>query len=131
MWYGLVNPATGDLASVGTEAMFAGGAPPPAGQQYTSGDASFDVIEFGATAPDWATLVWEAATRSVKPRPAPVLISRLDDVEAWLLADPDFAAAWAAMNATRKAQIRNGWRRVLARLIGGQQWRQEDEQVEI
>ena len=129
MWYGLVNQTTNDLASVGTEAMFEGKVYP--GTTYTSGAQTFDVITFGETAPDWATLTWDAPTRSIKPRPAPVLISRLDDVEQWLLSDPDFLFAWNNLSATRKARLRDGWRRVVAKLLGGQVWRGESEEVEI
>lgn len=127
MWYGLVNPETGDLASVGTESMFEGGIVPGLGEQYQG----YNVIVFGETAPNWSMLTWDVPTQSVVPRPAPVIISRLDDIEQWLLADPDFILMWNALNQTRKTQLRNGWRRVMARLLGQQQWRGESEDVEL
>lgn len=126
-WYGLVEPTSGDLVSVGTESMFEGGVVPAQGAQYQG----FDVLSFGETGPNWATLQWDAPTRTVKPRPAPVIISRLDDIEAWLQADPDWLLAWNSMNATRKTQIRTGLRRILAKVLGPQQFRGESETVEI
>jgi hypothetical protein len=123
-WYGLVRPATGDLASVGTEAMFPDG-------DLNAFVGVYDVVSFGETPPNWAVKIWIAATRSLLDRPPPVLISRLDDIEAWLIADPDFALAWNSLNATRKTQVRTGLRRVMAKILGGQEWRQENDTVEL
>jgi hypothetical protein len=126
-WYGLVNATTGDLVSVGTETMFEGGTAPQSGTQYQG----YDVLEFGETGPNWSTLQWQPSTRTVVPRPAPVLISRLDDIEAWLQADPDWLAVWNTLSQARRTQIRTGLRRILNRVMGPQQWRGESETVEL
>lgn len=123
-WYGLVNPANGDLISVGSAAMFDGGV-------VVDPYLGYSVITFGADAPDFAAKVWNTVTRLMVDRPAPILISRLDDIDAWLLADTDFALMWGAINATRRTQLRAGWRRVMAKVLGGQVWRGESESVEI
>lgn len=125
MWYGLVA-ADGDLVSIGTEAMFEGGIRPE-GSTY----ANCDIIEFGNQSPNFSQKIWDKNLRALVNRPAPILISRLDDIESWLLADPDFQAMWSGLNATRRQQLRNGWRRVIARLLGANQWRGESDEVEI
>lgn len=123
-WYGLINEETGDLASVGTESMFEGGV-------VVNPYQGFTVITFGETGPDWASLKWDAPTRSVVPRPAPVLISRIDDIETWLMADADFRAVWDSLTAARKTRLRNGWQRIVRKLIGENEWRGESDQVEL
>lgn len=123
-WYGLVQPATGDLVSVGTEAMFPEG-------NLNAFAGIYDVVPFGQTQPDFAAKLWSAALRSLIDRPPPVLVSRLDDVEAWLQADPDWTAVWTSLNTARRAQIRLGFRRILQRLLGAQVNRQTDEAAEI
>lgn len=122
-WYGLVD-SSGDLVSVGTASMFEGGV-------VTDPYLGYSVVTFGANSPDFSVKVWNKASKALVDRPVPLLISRLDDIEAWLMADPDFSVMFNALNTTRKTQCRNGWRRVMARLLGGQQWRDESESVEI
>ena len=124
MWYGLVDPATGELKSVGTIAMFPDG-------NLNAFDGIYDVIEFGETAPNFATHLWSTVLRQLVVRPAPIIVSRLDDFEAWLLADPDFLVVWNALNATRKAQVRLGLRRILTRMLGAQATRHESEPPEL
>ena len=124
MWYGLVEPTTGELKSVGTIAMFPDG-------NLNAFDGIYDVIEFGTTAPNFATHLWSMALRALIDRPAPVLVSRLDDFETWLLSDPDFLVVWNALNATRKAQVRLGIRRILTRMLGTQVNRHESETPEL
>jgi hypothetical protein len=124
MWYGLVDPATGELKSVGTEAMFPDG-------NLDAFAGVYDVHAFGANQPDFATHRWSETTRTLEPRPAPVLVDRLDDIEQWLMADPDFAAAWQSMNQTQRTAIRTGIRRVLVRVAGGRRYRQTDEPAEL
>lgn len=123
-WYGLVSPQSGDLVSVGTEAMFPDG-------NINAYTGVYDVVTFGASAPDFAISLWNATTRAFVPRPVPILISRLDDIQAWLQADPDWLAVWNSLTAARKTQIRTGFRRVLAKVLDARQWRQEDEAVEL
>jgi hypothetical protein len=124
MWYGLVDPATGALISVGTIGMFPDG-------NLDAFDGIYDVHEFGLVAPNFATHLWSTTLRQLATRPAPVIVSRLDDFEAWLLSDPDFLLAWNALNATRKAQVRLGMRRILTRMLGSQVNRQQEETPEI
>lgn len=124
MWYGLVQPATGELVSVGTIAMFPDG-------NLNAFDGVYDVVEFGATQPNFALKLWSAALLALIDRPPPVLVSRLDDVEAWLLADTDFLLVWNNINATRRNQLRIGIRRIVQRLLGPQVNRAPEEAPEI
>lgn len=81
--------------------------------------------------PDWTVKAWNPSQKALYDRPVPILIDRLDDIEARFLADADFAAVWGALNATRKQQLRDGIKRVLASIVGGRRFRQENEQVEL
>lgn len=123
-WYGLVEPATGDLKSVGTVSMFPDG-------NLDAFDGVYDVHVFGETQPDFATKIWSLALRSLVDRPPPVIVSRLDDIEAWLLADDDFLLVWNNINATRRSQLRIGIRRIVQRLLGAQVNRRQEEPVEV
>ncbi len=123
-WYGLVDPATGELKSVGTAAMFPDG-------NLTAFAGIYDVVVFGEAQPDLGAKLWSLNLRTLIDRPPPVLVSRLDDVETWLLADPDWQAVWATLNATRRAQIRIGFRRIVQRLLGAQVNRSQDETPEL
>ena len=125
-YYGLVDPQTGDLTSVGTEAMFEGGVRPE-GNIY----ANCEIIDFGSQSPNFQLKVWDRVGKVMRDRPAPIIISRLDDFQQRLLNDPDFSTAWAALNATRRQQIRDGFRRVLAQMLGSQQFRGESDEVEL
>jgi hypothetical protein len=123
-WYGLVDSATGDLVSVGTEAMFPDG-------NINAYQGVYDRVDFGASAPDFAISLWNPTTRAFVPRPVPILISRLDDIQTWLQSDPDWLAVWNTLTTARKTQIRTGFRRVLAKVLDARQWRSEDETVEL
>jgi hypothetical protein len=81
--------------------------------------------------PDWTVKAWNPAIKQLYDRPLPILIDRLDDIEARFLADADFSAVWNSLNATRKTQLRTGIMRVLASLIGVRRFRQENEAVEL
>jgi hypothetical protein len=118
MWNFFINKETGDLVSEGENV------PPGINTDI------YEVRDVGER-PDWTTKVWDPATKQLVDRPVPILIDRLDDIQARFLADPDFAAVWATLNATRKTQLRTGIMRVLAQLIGSRRWRQEDEPVEV
>lgn len=124
-YYGLVDEQ-GDLVSVGTEAMFEGGVRPE-GNTY----ANFEIVDFGAVGPNFALKVWARAGKRLVDRPAPIIISRLDDFQQRLLNDPDFSVVWTALNATRKQQLRDGLRRVLGQMLGPQQFRGESDDVEL
>lgn len=125
-YFGLIDPQTGDLVSTGTESMFDGGVRPE-GSTY----ANYEIIDFGPQGPNFALKVWERAGKRLVDRPVPIVISRLDDIETRLLNDSEFSVMWASLNATRKAQLRNGWRRVVGQLLGGYQFRDESEKVEL
>ncbi len=123
-WYGLVDPSSGNLVSVGTEAMFPDG-------NLNAFVGTYDTHVFGADRPEFSQSIWDKALRDLVPRPAPVWLSRIDDIEAWLTSDPDFLLAWNTLNATRKSQIRTGIRRIMKRLLGDRELRQESEPVEV
>lgn len=68
--------------------------------------------------PDLSVVVWDEAARDFIPRPAKVLIDRLED----LLADPrfaDFQNLWQSLNASRRQQVRDA----LILLLGRRRWR--------
>ena len=117
-WQALVDWATGDLVSVGTVLA------PDAAER-------FQVILLGDERPDREAVVWDRAERSFVARPAPVLLDRLDDVEARLQADPDFRAVWDGLSAARKTQVRSGIRAVLTALLGARRFRREGDPVEV
>jgi hypothetical protein len=83
-----------------------------------------------AERPNWTVQTWDRLTRAITNRPIPILVDRLDDIQARFLADPDFAAVWGSLNATRRTQLRTGIMRVLASLIGVRRFRSEDDTVE-
>lgn len=118
LWQGLVDKQTGELRSVGT---------------VLADDAAsrFDVVDLGDAPPDFAVVDWDAPTRTLKPRPAPVLLDRLDDIEVWLQVNTDFQAVWGTLSAARKTQIRTGIRAVLVRALGARRFRQTDERAEV
>lgn len=117
-WFLFVLKSNGDLVSEGSMV--------PAGL-----DTDVYEVQEHAERPDWTVKAWNPATKVLFDRPLPILIDRLDDIEARFLADADFAAVWAALNVTRRTQLRTGIMRVLAALIGARRFRQEDERVEI
>lgn len=123
-WYGLVQPTSGDLVSVGTESMFPDG-------NIDAFTGVYDRVDFGAVAPDFAVNLWNPTTRALIPRPAPILVDRLNDIEAVLLADADWVAVWNALSTVRKTQIRTGFRRVLAFFLGGARFRGESDGIEL
>lgn len=124
MWYGLIEPGSGSLVSVGTESMFPGG-------DIDAFIGVFDRHTFGETRPDFALYIWNPASRALVERPIPLLISRLDDIEAWLAADPDWVAGWQSMTPEMRQKVRQGLRKILNRLLGPQQWREQHEDVEL
>lgn len=117
-WYFFVNQQTGDLVSEGSVV--------PEGIDT----AAYEVRDVGAR-PDWTVKAWNPATKALFDRPLPILIDRLDDIQARFLADPDFAAVWATLNATRRTQIRTGIQRVLASMLRSLRFRGESEEAEV
>ncbi len=117
-WWFFINKANGDLVSEGSTV--------PAGIDTTVYEVR-DVVD----RPDWTVKQWNPTTKTLFDRPLPILIDRLDDVQARFLNDPDFAAVWATLNATRKAQLKTGIMRVLAQFIGARRFRQESDPVEV
>lgn len=117
-WFFFIRNENGDLVSEGSVV-------PPG-----IDTAVYEVRDVGER-PDWTVKVWNPATKQLFDRPLPILIDRLNDIEARFLADVDFAAVWGALNATRRTQLRTGIMRVLAALIGVRRFRQENEAVEL
>ena len=117
-WYLIINNATGDVVSEGSES--------PEGIDTQV----YEVRDVGAR-PDWQAKAWNPQTKQVFDRPLPILIDRLDDIQARFLNDPDFSAVWATLNATRKQQLKTGIMRVLGQLIGVRRFRQENEAAEL
>lgn len=117
-WYFFINKANGDLVSEGSTV--------PEGIDTNV----YEVRDVGER-PNWTVKAWNPSQKVIFDRPLPILIDRLDDIEARFLADPDFAAVWGALNATRKQQLRTGLMRILASFIGARRFRQEDERVEL
>jgi hypothetical protein len=116
-WFLFIRKSDGDLVSEGSVV--------PEGIDTEA----YEVRDVGMR-PDWTVRAWNPATRQLFDRPLPILIDRLDDIQARFLADPDFAAVWGSLNAARRTQLRTGIMRVLASLIGGRRFRQEDDAVE-
>jgi hypothetical protein len=123
-WYGLVEPSTGNLVSVGTEALFPNG-------DLNAFTGVYEVVTFGETAPNWATQLWNATTRALVARPPQVFADRLDDIEAYFQNDADYMTVWNALSQTRKTQLRTGLRRVLGFFLGGARYRDESEAAEL
>ncbi len=117
-WFFFIRRADGDLVSEGSVV--------PDGIDTEV----YDVRDVEVR-PDWTVKAWNPTTRALFDRPLPILIDRLDDIQARFLADPDFAAVWGALNTTRRTQLRTGTARVLASLIGTLRFRQENDRVEI
>jgi hypothetical protein len=117
-WYLFVKRDTGELASEGSEV-------PP-----SLDTAVYDVQEHPAR-PDWTVKAWNPALKAVYDRPLPVLVDRLDDIEARFLADPDFAAVWGSLNAARRTQLRQGILRVLAGVLRSLRFRRPEDGVEL
>ncbi len=117
-WYFFIRNDNGDLVSEG--ALVPEGINP----------SVYEIRDVGSR-PDWAVKVWDPATKTLLDRPIPLLIDRLDDIQARFLADADFFAVWGSLNAARKTQLRTGIMRVLAQLIGSRRFRQENDAVEL
>ena len=84
-WYLFIRKDDGELASVAT-------ASPPhllpcrenddAGQPLTPDPACDYHVRHLADPPNWAVRMWDRLSRQLVDRPIPVLIDRLDDIEA-------------------------------------------------
>jgi hypothetical protein len=117
-WYIFIRDADGDIVSEGSTI--------PTGLDLSA----YEVRDVGERI-DWSVVGWNQTTRQTFNRPPPILIDRLDDIQAWFLADPDFSDVWATLNGTRRTQLRTGIQRVLASIIGARRFRQESEVVEL
>lgn len=126
-WYLFIQRDNGDLVSEGSEI------PSHLASCMEGSEAAqcaYSVRE-AVDRPAWETQVWDRNTRALVNRLPPVLIDRLDDIQARLMADPDFVARWNALNTNQRNQLRTGIMRVLAALVGGRRFRAEDERVEL
>lgn len=117
-WYLFIRNNDGDLVSEGSVV--------PEGIDT----GVYEVRDVG-TRPDWTVKAWNRAQRVLFDKPLPILIDRLDDIQARFLADADFLAVWDSLNASRKTQLRQGIMRVLASMLRSLRFRQEDEQAEL
>jgi hypothetical protein len=126
-WFLFIQDDNGDLVSEGSAV--------PAHllgcMEGAADPACVHVVREVAERPDWTVRLWDRLTRQLVDRPIPVLIDRLDDIQARFLADADFAAVWNALNASRRTQLRQGVGRVLASLMGARRFRGESEAVEL
>ncbi len=94
-------------------------------------DATVYEVQEHPERPDWTVKAWNPSTRALYDRPLPILIDRLDDIQARFMADADFAAVWNSLNAARKTQLKTGIMRVLAFIFRSLRWRGENEEVEV
>lgn len=102
-WYGLYDPNTGELASIGTVAMFAG-RERPQGARYQD----FSIVGFGSARPDLSKVMWDGVTRTLVPRPPePVPPSEID----LLMQRLGLQAEWLALNANQRRNIEAAIRR--------------------
>lgn len=126
-WYFFIKRDNGDLVSEG------GVVPEHLAQCMEGSEAPgcFYSVRDVVDRPDWTVRIWDENTRQLVDRPLPVLVDRLDDIQARLLADPDFVARWNALNQNQRNQLRTGIMRVLAALIGGRRFRGENDPVEL
>lgn len=125
-WYLVVNKTNGDAVSEASDP-----SSDPATALPGVDRTKYDLFAVGANRVDWGAKVWNSATRTLNDRPIPILVDRLDDIQARFLADPDFSAVWNGLTAARKTQLRTGIQRVLAQIIGSLRFRQESDRVEV
>lgn len=126
-WYFFINPNDGDLVSEGSTV------PSHLTQclEANPNPACAYVVREVAERPDWTQFTWDNLTRALVARPVPILIDRLDDMQARFLNDADFVAVWNGLNATRRTQLRTGISRVLAQMVGALRFRRETDRVEF
>ena len=114
-WFLVVNDDTGDLVSE-TGSDPSGFLEPPL--------IAIELVE----RPDYATKVWNPATRSLEDRPAAIFLSRLDDYESWFQNQPEFPAVWNRLRPNDRDDLRAMIRRGVQKLIGaGNVYRHPDE----
>lgn len=127
-WYLFIQDSNGDLVSEGSVVpehllVCMESAPDPG--------CVYHVREL-TDRPDWTVRLWDRLSRALVDRPLPILIDRLDDIQARLLADADFAAVWnGRLNAVQQAQLRLGLDRVLDAFLGASRFRGASEPVEV
>lgn len=75
---------------------------------------------------DLSAVMWDDVSRGFVPRPAPVIVDRVQDL---ITSDAfaDFRAAYGTLTPVNKLKLRDG----LVRLLGGKRWRDEGEPVEV
>lgn len=111
-WYAIYNKSTGRLVSLGTVITD----PLPAHlEAVTLADKPAD------------SEMWDEATKAYVPRPAKVLMDRLQDLVTHGDYADDFKAVWDTLSAGNKTKIRNG----LIRLLGRHRFRNQSESIEI
>lgn len=111
-WYAIYETATGRLESIGE-------------RDEPLRTARLDSLALEQQ-PNLSQIMWDETTRGFVPRPAKVLVDRLDD----FLTHPnyaDFQTLWNALNATNKTRLRN----IAIRLLGRNRYRNANQSVEI
>ena len=110
VWYAVYESATGRLLSVTT----------------LLGDLPVGVTTLNLAGEPADNQMWDSTTRTFIPRPAKVLVDRLQDI----LSNPayaDFATAYNVLNAANKTRLRN----MLIKLLGRQRYRSQGEPTEM
>ena len=111
VWYALYETINGKLVSVGTVIA----------DPLPTGLTSISLPDKPAD-----NQMWDEVTRAFVPRPAKVLVDRLQDI----LTNPayaDFTTAYNALNTTNKTRLRN----MLIKLLGRQRYRSQGEPTEM
>lgn len=108
MWYLFIEIATSRLVSQGS-------------QPVVSLPAGIKQITLGSKPP--AEEMYDPATETYIPRPAPVWEDRLADIEA----NADYSDATQNLNAAKKAKLRNA----LLFLLGNARYRRQNEPVPV
>jgi len=109
MWYAIIESTTGRLLSLG--------------DSLPDTRPGQDILPLGETLPDMGQMMWEELGRRFIARPVPVLVDRLDDLNA----DPDYMTAWNRLTAAQRVALRTA----LARMLGDYRMRRDDEPVPL
>lgn len=119
-WYSLYDKLTGRLHSLGTVLA----------EEITDGLEAKELSGWGTTGEQCKdeppNIMWDETTRDFIPRPAKVLIDRLED----LINHPDYAEfkeIWDGLNATRKQKIKNA----LVKFLGRARWRNQGQSIVV
>lgn len=113
MWYAIYDVGTGRLLSLTS-------VQPPA---LPVGAA---IVSLGTTFPG-DTQMWDEATRSFVPRVGGAPVDRLDDIDTAVQFSEVRAALAGITNSAQRQAVIQALRTCIARLLGGQRWRDISE----